>query len=456
LSPSPAQATCAALARVVREWGGARTLAVRQHFPITLVGGCAIVERLTVCAMAAHFIDEGMRPEGATPTPTSPSPEATRTPAAGQMNAFGDQVVPWRSHVAGGGASLELMPSSEAARAPMAGVTASWLNPGFPDSTVCLMPEGTVSYNNGTPHGFVACVADGQLLLFFHHRGEERLAVPHLLRPMVLEAAPLTWRTHDCKEVLVLPAPLPDKFVPLLASDTRRRGVWFVPGREPSLAEFAPGGSAILNGSAASWGFTYSSAGGAARAPVLVLVLRTPRGDEPVVLRELAPGIWRCTAQRCVLVEDGAPRPRIEPADLPRFVPKERLRYSFLWLHPGRAPQTVNLTTDGKVAWSVMGGLVSGPTNGSWQYRCEGAQESFALNFHAFGDESKLRSTVLERIPFDLHAYRAVGSMTPSGVLQAPEPHELADWHVVALVAQLPRKRPGVSAVLQRACTDAE
>jgi hypothetical protein len=392
--------------------------------------------------MAAHFINELMRPEGA--IPTSPSPEAARAPATGQRSAFGDQVVPWRPHRVGGGASSDMMPSSEAARAPTAGVTASWLNPGFPVSTVCLTPEGTVSFNNGPPHGLVACVGDGQLLLFFHHRGDERLAVPHLLRPMVPEAAPLTWRTHICKEVLVLPAPLPDKFVPLLACDTRRRGVWFMPGREPSWAEFMPGGSALLNGSAASWGLTYSSAGGAARAPVFVLVVRTPRGEEPVVLRELAPGIWRCTAQRCVLVEDGAPRPRIEPADLPRFVPRERLQYSFLWLHPGRAPQTVNLTTDGKVAWSVMGGLVSGPANGSWQYLRDGSDEYFSLDFHAFGDESKLRSTVLERIPFDLHAYCAVGSMTPSGVLQMPESQELADWHVVALCAQLPRKRPGL------------
>ena len=103
----------------------------------------------------------------------------------------------------------------------------------------------------------------------------------------------------------------------------------------------------------------------------------------------------------------------------------------------------MNLTTDGQVAWSVMGGLVSGPANGSWQYRCEGAQERFALNFHAFGDESKLSSTVLERIPFDVHAYRAVGSMTPSGVVQAPESQAVADWHVVAIVAHVSRKRQG-------------
>ena len=65
------------------------------------------------------------------------------------------------------------------------------------------------------------------------------------------------------------------------------------------------------------------------------------------------------------------------------------------------------------------------------------------LDFHAFGDESKVSNTVLERIPFDVWVYRAVGSMTPSGVLQAPESQALADWHVVALVAQLPRKRQG-------------
>jgi hypothetical protein len=366
-------------------------------------------------------------------TDMMPSSEAARAPAADA----------WRRS-AGVAAGQTGVPWSGAVRALTAGMTASWLNPGFPDSTLCLTPEGTVSYNNGLSHGLAARVAGGQLLLFFHHRGEERLAVPHLLRPVVLEAAPLTWRTHVCKEVLVLPAPLQEDCVPLLASDGRRHGVWLVPGCEPSLAELAPGGSATLNGSAASWGLAHSSAGGAVRAPVLVLLVRTPRGEEPVVLRELAPGIWRCTAQRCVLVEHGASRPRIEPADLPRFVPRERLRHSFLWLHPGRAPQTVNLTIDGKVAWSEVGGLASGPANGQWQYHCEGSQERFALNFHAFGDESKLSSTVLQRIPYDLQAYHAVGSMTPSGVLQTPESQALADWHVVALVAQLPLKRPGL------------
>jgi hypothetical protein len=219
--------------------------------------------------------------------------------------------------------------------------------------------------------------------------------------------------------------------------------MWLVPGRESSLADLAPGGSATLNGSAASWGLAYSSAGGAARAPVLVLLVRTEWGEEPVVLRELAPGIWRCTTQRCVLVEHGAMRPSLEPADLPRFMPIERVRLTFLWLHPGRAPQTVNLTNDGKVAWSTVGGHVSGPVNGKWQHQSECSEDRFVLDFHAFGEESKLSNTVLERIPFDVWAYRAVGSMTPSGVVQAPESQAIADWHVVAIVAHVSRKRQG-------------
>ena len=44
-------------------------------------------------------------------------------------------------------------------------MTASWLNPGSPDSSVCLTPEGMVSFNSGHPHGLAARVSGGQLLL---------------------------------------------------------------------------------------------------------------------------------------------------------------------------------------------------------------------------------------------------------------------------------------------------
>jgi hypothetical protein len=358
-----------------------------------------------------------------------PSSEAARAPAAGGTIACGGQCPD---------------PLSEAVRAPAMDMTACWLNPGLPPSTLCFSRDGTISYNSGPAHGLAARAADGQLLLCFHHRGESHLAVPHLLHPVMRDGAPLTWRTHERKEVLVLSAPLSEEAVPFLATDGRKGGLWFVPGREPSVAELAPGGSATVHGSAASWGLAHSSAGGAARGLLLVLLVPTVWGETPVMLRELAPGIWRCTAQRCIFVEEGAPCPCIQQSDLPRFVPRERLRHGLLWLHPGRAPQTVNLTIDGKVAWSEVGGLASGPANGKWEHLTEDAQEYLSLNFHAFGQETRLRSIVLKRTAPTAFAWHAVGSVTPSGVLQFAGPEDLTDRHIVAVLAQLPAKRPGL------------
>ena len=375
-------------------------------------------------AMAAERVDAPMHLDNVVP-----SSEAARAPAAGAT-------------IASGGGCLAPLP--EAVRAPAMDVAATWLNPGLPPSTLGISRDGTISYNSGPAHGLAARVAGGQLLMCFHHRGESHLVVPHLLHPVLCDGVPLTWRTHEWNEVLVLSAPLSEAAVPLLATDGRKDGLWFVPGSEPSVAELAPGGSATLHGSAALWGLAQSPAGGAARGQVLVLLVPSSRGEAPVMLRELAPGIWRCSAQRCVFVEDGAPCPFIQQPDLPRFVPRERLRHGLLWLHPGRAPQTVNLTVDGKVAWSEVGGLASGPANGKWELRVEDAQEYLSVNFNAFGKETRLRSVVLKRTAPTAVAWHTVGSVSPAGVLQLASPEQLADWHIVALLAQLPAKRPGL------------
>jgi hypothetical protein len=134
----------------------------------------------------------------------------------------------------------------------------------------------------------------------------------------------------------------------------------------------------------------------------------------------------------------------MQQADLPRFVPRERLRHGLLWLHPGGAPQTVNLTIDGKVAWSEVGGLASGPANGKWERLTDEAQEYLSLKFHAFGRESGLRSVGLKPTAPAAVAWHAVGSVSPEGALQLASAEELADWHIVAVLAQLPAKRPGL------------
>ena len=224
----------------------------------------------------------------------------------------------------------ELPGMPEAARVPVTTVAATWLNPGFPESTVCLGSNGTVAHNAGSPHGFVAVVGDGQLLLSFYQVGDSRVAVPHLLRPVCAACAPLIWRTYDRKEVLVLQVPFPDGFVPALVSDIEKHGLWFVPGRAPARADLAPGGAGTLAGAVAWWGLAHAQAASAAQQSLLVLPLTTEHGDEPVVLHLVSPGVWRCFARRCVLLEDGAPAPCLQPSDLPRFVPREHLKDSLL------------------------------------------------------------------------------------------------------------------------------
>ena len=337
----------------------------------------------------------------------------------------------------------------EAARAPStavtsAAVTGTWLNPGFPESTVRFGLQGTVEYSGGPPHGLAAAVGGGQLLLFFHHRGDARFAVPHLLRPVTQDAAPLAWRTHDRKEVLVLPAPLAEGAVPSLASHGEKHGLWVVPGHAPGRAHLARGGEAAVAGASAWWGMAKSQAASAAHQQVLVLLLPTPHGDEPVVLRPLSEGVWRCSAKRCVFLEDGAPQPRLQPSDLPRFVPRDRLQHGLLWLHPGRAPQTVSLTFDRRVAWAAVGGATSGPANGKWENFQDDAGQYLAVNFHAFGEETKLKSTVFKLLGQNPAAWHTVGTVAPQGALQFLAPEALANWHVLALVAQLPAERPAM------------
>ena len=341
------------------------------------------------------------------------------------------------------GAQASSRPSPEAALAPAAAVTATWLHPGSPQATVHFAPNGTMAYNGGPLHGAAALVGGGQLLLCFHHLGETHRAVPHLLRPVTDGPAPLVWRSHTRKEVLLLRAPLAGADVPTLAGQGQKHGLWFVPGRPSARAELASGGCATVDGAAAWWGLAEPPAGGALGQALLVLLLPTANGDEPVVLRPLGPGIWRCSARRCVFLEDDAPPPRLQSADLPRYVPREVLKYGLLWLHPGRAPQTVNLTTAGKVAWCEVGGNSSGPANGAWQHLGDGGGRYLSVTFNAFGDETQLRSTVLQRATAGSDfAWRAAGTVDPSGDLRIIAPEELTGWHVLALVAQLPVKRP--------------
>ena len=191
-------------------------------------------------------------------------------------------------------------------------------------------------------------------------------------------------------------APLPEGAVPPLASDGEKRGRWFVAGHEPARVWLARGGTATVGGAAAWWGMAQTQAAGAAQQEVLVLLLPTGQGDEPVVLRPLSSGIWRCSAKRCVLLEDGAAQPRLQPLDLPRFVPLDRLQHALLWLHPGRTPQTVSLTADGKVAWAEVGGQSSGPANGRWENFRDNAGQYLAVTFNAFGEESSLKSLVFK------------------------------------------------------------
>ena len=369
---------------------------------------------------AAHLSDAAMQCVS-----TTPSSEAERAPATDAIQLI-------RS-------------SSEAARTPTTGVAATWLDPGRPPVRVRLTRDGKVVYGQGQPHGLAARVADGQLLLCFHFSGDDRLAVPHVLRPVAVDKDVFAWRTNDAKEVLLLHSALGGAALPPLANESPKKGLWFAPGRPPARAELAPGGVATVGNAVAWWGLGQPSA---AKAAVIVFMIRAFRGDEPVVLRELAPGIWRCAAHRFVLVDDEAPPPRLQPSDLPQFILQERIHRSLFWLHPGRAAQTVSLLKDGRVAWAVVGGRVFGPANGKWESREDGGQEYLSVNFTALGEETQLYSTLLK--PVDLGpplAWHAAGSVAPTGVLQHDDPYELADWHVVALDSQLPLKRPAQAAI---------
>ena len=145
-----------------------------------------------------------------------------------------------------------------------------------------------------------------------------------------------------------------------------------------------------------------------------------------------------------MFLEDGAAPPRLQHSDLPRFLPRERVQYVLLWLHPGRAPQSVSLTFDGKVAWAEVGGNVSGPVNGKWERLHDDDGQYMTIDFHAFGEETRLRSTVFQPVAQDSCAWHAVGTVEPNGALHFLAPHELATWHVLALFAMVPMKRPAV------------
>ena len=59
-------------------------------------------------------------------------------------------------------------PPSEAACAPtVAGIAATWLNPGFPQSTMDLTSDGTVVFNGRPAHGLAAVVPGGELCCAF-------------------------------------------------------------------------------------------------------------------------------------------------------------------------------------------------------------------------------------------------------------------------------------------------
>ena len=336
-------------------------------------------------------------------------------------------------------------PSSEAALAPTTAAAGSWLNPGFEQSTLRLLSNGSVVYNEGPPHGLVARGPGGQLLLCFHYRGEAQHVVPHLLRP-VEDMGPATraWRTDDLKEVLALESPLEESAVPPLVTLGGGRALWFVPGTPPGHVELARGGSATFGDSVGWWGLAQPKA--EAETALLVISVAAGRGEKekPFLLRQVADKIWRCAAHRCVLVVHGADPPCLRSIDLPRFVPREGIKHGLLWLHPGRVPQSLSLTEDVQVAWAEIGGNSSGPRNGSWK-RFKGGDGAnyLEVNYHYKGDVTALRSTLLQLLGGPPYVHHAVGSVGPGGSLLFAAPGELKDQHVLAIVAELPVSRPG-------------
>jgi hypothetical protein len=197
-----------------------------------------------------------------------------------------------------------------------------------------------------------------------------------------------------------------------------------------------------VDGGTAWWGWAQPVAGTGLVAAVLVL-LGQQLGEELVVLRELGPGMWRCAQQIIVFVEDNAPCLSLQPADLSRFVPRIALAAGLVWLIPGREPQGVILTADGRMTWSEFGGMSSGHPQGKWERLVDSDGDYLAFNFHDFGlDLRGVRSVVLKRATNTDFAWYAVGTVDEFGNLLFELPQTFPEWHVVALRTKVPASRP--------------
>jgi hypothetical protein len=282
--------------------------------------------------------------------------------------------------------------------------------------------------------------------MLFNHPGDAVQCPPRLLHSMPFDLNLHTWRTHDCKEMLFLASPLTECALPSLVNDEKKTGLWFVPDQAPARVELAPGGAATVDGAPAWWGWTQPAAGNNVEAAVLVMLIHRSRGseagNEPVVLRELGPGMWRCTDQIVVLVEDNAPSLRLQPSGLSRFVPHTALAGCFLWLIPGQKPQGVILTVDGRMTWSELGGLTGGQPKGHWERLVDNGQEYLSFNFYDFGNQCGLRSVVLKRATTTSFAWLAVGRVDEFGILNFELPQMFPEWYVVALCTVPTVKRP--------------
>ena len=123
------------------------------------------------------------------------------------------------------------------------------------------------------------------------------------------------------------------------------------------------------------------------------------------------------------------------------FVPWERLKQSLLCLQPGRVPQTVSLPGGGMVAWTEMGGHCSGPASylarGLWKQFAGDDAATLVVSFYACGEETSLRSTLLQPARCPPFAWHAAGSATLSGLLHFAAPGELAGCRAASTAAPL-------------------
>ncbi len=220
------------------------------------------------------------------------------------------------------------------------------------------------------------------------------------------------------------------------------RGQWLHPGQDEAYLTLCGDGQVIYekNGlrteKQGQWQKYHTGPG----AHVLEVTFHHKGTNEVALLKqhllyELCPGMWRAQDQQQIFIVekdfDGTPGLWREGHERMLVPPELKAvgKHIYCWMHPGRKPAILVLTSEGEIIYVDQyadPAKAPGVANGKYEYDVIKGEEQWFTYFHYLGGPNKV-TTRLRRCSAS-PVWRAFGDGDRD---YAMDNYELAEWHIV-------------------------